>query len=84
MLTILQLYFSAHPNCVLFITHGGLLSTTETTYFAKPIIGIPAFADQFINVDRAVAKGFAKRVDLSYNMADELGVAINEMLQNPS
>ncbi|KAL0818834.1 hypothetical protein ABMA28_008154 [Loxostege sticticalis] len=74
----------AHPNCVLFITHGGLLSTTETTYFAKPIIGIPAFADQFINVDRAVAKGFAKRVDLSYNMADELGVAINEMLQNPS
>ncbi|KAL0820067.1 hypothetical protein ABMA28_006012 [Loxostege sticticalis] len=73
----------AHPKCVLFITHGGHLSTTETVHFGKPIIGIPVFADQFINVDRAVAKGFAKRVDLSMTMADKLKVAINEILQDP-
>ncbi|CAG9793374.1 unnamed protein product [Diatraea saccharalis] len=74
----------AHPNCKLFITHGGLLSSTETIYFAKPIIGIPVFADQFVNVDRAVKVGIAKRVDLSFTMADELKAAIEEMLNNPS
>nr|AUC64281.1 UDP-glucuronosyltransferase [Plutella xylostella] len=74
----------AHPNTKLFITHGGLLSTTETIHFGVPIIGIPAFADQFVNVDRAVGKGFAKRVDLSYDIAQELKGAIEELLTNPS
>ncbi|KAM3962072.1 UDP-glucosyltransferase 2-like [Aphomia sociella] len=74
----------AHPNCVLFITHGGLLSTTETVHFGKPMIGIPVFADQFINVQRMVAKGFAKKVDISYSLADELKIAIIDILQDPS
>ncbi|XP_038207504.1 UDP-glycosyltransferase UGT5-like [Zerene cesonia] len=73
----------AHRNCVLFITHGGQLSTTEAVYFGKPIIAIPVFADQFINAERAVQKGFAKRVDLSYTMADDIKVAIGEILNDP-
>ncbi|XP_049885642.1 UDP-glucosyltransferase 2-like [Pectinophora gossypiella] len=73
----------AHPNCILFITHGGLLSTTETVHFGVPIIGIPVFADQFLNVDEAVHRGFAKRVDLSYTMADDLKLAIDDILTNP-
>ncbi|CAH2095522.1 unnamed protein product [Euphydryas editha] len=72
-----------HPNCIVFITHGGLLSTTETIHFAKPIIGIPVFGDQFSNIDRAVAKGFAKRVDLSYTMADGIKNAIDDILEDP-
>ncbi|XP_013189936.2 UDP-glycosyltransferase UGT5 isoform X2 [Amyelois transitella] len=72
----------AHPNCILFITHGGLLSTTEAVHFGKPIIGIPVFGDQFNNVDRAVKKGFAMRVDLAYNMKDKLKAAINEFLRD--
>ncbi|KAL0868321.1 hypothetical protein ABMA27_007846 [Loxostege sticticalis] len=74
----------SHPNCILFVTHGGLLSTTETIHFGKPTVGIPVFADQFINVERAVKKGFGKRVDLSYTMAGDLKVAIEEVLANPS
>ncbi|CAG5038702.1 unnamed protein product [Parnassius apollo] len=73
----------AHPNCVLFITHGGLLSTTEALHFGVPIIGIPMFADQFINVNRAVAKGFAKRVDLNYETPENLKMAIEEILGTP-
>ncbi|KOB70242.1 UDP-glucosyltransferase [Operophtera brumata] len=70
----------AHPNCVLFITHGGLLSTTEAVHYGKPIIGIPVFADQFTNVQRAAEKGFGKRVELSYTMDAELKVQIDEIL----
>ncbi|XP_059051819.1 UDP-glucosyltransferase 2-like [Achroia grisella] len=73
----------AHPNCILFITHGGLLSTTEAVHFGKPIIGIPVFGDQFTNIERAVNKGFAVKVPLSYTMVDELKVAIETVLSNP-
>ncbi|XP_075984941.1 uncharacterized protein LOC142982365 [Anticarsia gemmatalis] len=73
----------AHPKTVVFITHGGLLSTTETIHFGKPIIGIPVFADQFINVVRAVHRGYAVEVELSYTMADKLKAAIEEVTSNP-
>ncbi|CAK1594070.1 unnamed protein product [Parnassius mnemosyne] len=73
----------AHPNCVLFITHGGFLSSTETIHFGVPIIGIPVYGDQFNNINRAVAKGYAKRVDLTYSLADDLKVAIDDILSDP-
>lgn len=65
---------------MLFISHGGLLSTTEAIHYAVPIIGIPVFGDQFNNVDRAVKKGFGKLVKLSYTMADDLENAINAIV----
>ncbi|XP_028166364.1 UDP-glucuronosyltransferase 2B15-like [Ostrinia furnacalis] len=74
----------SHPNCILFITHGGLLSYTEAVHFGKPTVGIPVFADQFLNVERIGKKGLGKRVDLSYTMADDLKIAINDVLSNPS
>ncbi|XP_059051970.1 UDP-glucosyltransferase 2-like [Achroia grisella] len=73
----------AHPNCILFITHGGLLSTTETVHFGKPIIGIPVFGDQFVNIERAVSRGFAIKVPLSYTMLDKFKAAIDEAISNP-
>ncbi|XP_028025309.1 UDP-glucuronosyltransferase 2B7-like [Bombyx mandarina] len=73
----------AHPNCVLFITHGGLLSTIESIHFVVPIIAIPVFGDQFINVEWSVRKGFGKRVDLSYTLAEDLKAAIEEVFANP-
>ncbi|XP_013189975.2 UDP-glucosyltransferase 2 [Amyelois transitella] len=72
----------AHPNCIIFITHGGLLSTTEAVHFGKPIIGIPVFGDQFNNIDRAVKKGFALRVDLAYDMKEHLRDAIDVLLHD--
>ncbi|XP_046972359.1 UDP-glucosyltransferase 2-like [Vanessa cardui] len=73
----------AHEKCILFITHGGLLSTTESIHFGVPTLGIPVFGDQFINVARGVKKGYAKKVDLSYTMAKDLKVAIQEMINDP-
>ncbi|RVE44215.1 hypothetical protein evm_011114 [Chilo suppressalis] len=69
-----------HSKCVLFITHGGLLSTTEATKSGVPIIGIPMFADQFINIDRAVRRGFAKKVTLDYNCPNNLKTAIEDIV----
>ncbi|RVE44214.1 hypothetical protein evm_011113 [Chilo suppressalis] len=69
----------AHPNCFLFITHGGLLSLTEAIHFGVPVIGVPMFADQFSNIDRAVGKGFAKRVDLDWDFVTNVKNAIDDM-----
>lgn len=79
---IVTVLFLAHPNVVLFITHGGLLSMTESIHFGIPIIAIPIFGDQFMNAERAVKKGFAKKVDLNLLMADNLKEAIKDMLRN--
>ncbi|CAG9769432.1 unnamed protein product [Ceutorhynchus assimilis] len=75
----------AHPSIKLFITHGGLLSTTETIYHGVPVLAIPVFGDQDSNADRAVASGFGLK--LSYNdpnfTEQSLAEKINELLRNP-
>jgi UDP:flavonoid glycosyltransferase YjiC (YdhE family) len=38
----------AHDNVKLFVTHGGLLSCTESILRGKPIVGIPVFGDQTV------------------------------------
>nr|XP_021191136.2 UDP-glucosyltransferase 2 [Helicoverpa armigera]XP_021191137.2 UDP-glucosyltransferase 2 [Helicoverpa armigera]WRX06273.1 UGT40F2 [Helicoverpa armigera] len=72
----------AHPNLVLFVTHGGLLSITEAVHFGVPLIAIPVFADQYLNANRIEKKGFAIKVDLSRTMDKDLKVALNEVLGN--
>ncbi|KAL1491840.1 hypothetical protein ABEB36_012375 [Hypothenemus hampei] len=75
----------AHPNIKLFITHGGLLSTTETIYHGIPILAIPVVGDQSANADRAVADGYGLK--LSYASPDfneeNFEKLLNEMLHNP-
>lgn len=39
----------AHKNVKLFVTHGGLLSCTESILRGKPIVGIPIFGDQMVS-----------------------------------
>lgn len=71
----------AHPNVKLFITHGGLLSTTESIYFGKPIVGIPIFGDQQLNMKRAALSGYGVALDFRANFTDaSLSWAINEVL----
>ncbi|XP_028025330.1 UDP-glucuronosyltransferase 2B2-like [Bombyx mandarina] len=72
----------AHPNCILFITHGGLLSTTETLHYGVPIIGIPIFGDQAMNVKKAVHKGIGLEVKFGSDTPKNLKAAINEVLSN--
>lgn len=73
----------AHPNVKLFITHGGLLSTTETVYHGKPILAIPIFGDQRMNAHQAVNNGFAISLNYRGLKEEELTNALNELLYNP-
>ncbi|XP_037930368.1 UDP-glycosyltransferase UGT5-like [Teleopsis dalmanni] len=49
----------AHPNTKLFITHGGLFSTQEGVHHAVPMLGIPFYCDQHLNMNKAVKNGYA-------------------------
>ncbi|CAG5053486.1 unnamed protein product [Parnassius apollo] len=73
----------AHPNCVLFITHGGLLSITEAVHFGVPFIGIPFYFDQHFNVGNSVSRGIAKKVTFTENVAENIKEAIQDILNNP-
>ena len=73
----------AHPNVKLFITHGGLLSTEEAIFNGVPMVGIPVFADQRINMARAKSNGVASVVSFSKLSEETLFEAVNETLNNP-
>ncbi|KAF5299930.1 hypothetical protein FQR65_LT19424 [Abscondita terminalis] len=71
-----------HPNIRLFITHGGLLSVTEAIHFGVPIIGIPIFADQKLNVKLAEDSGFAISLEYALLNKNVIKDAIERILTN--
>ncbi|XP_059480683.1 UDP-glucosyltransferase 2-like [Neocloeon triangulifer] len=62
----------AHPNLKAFITHGGLLSTQEATYHGVPLVGIPFFGDQKLNIAKSSRLGYA--VGLDFQTLDKQSV----------
>lgn len=73
----------AHPNTILFVTHAGLLSTQESVWHAVPMLGLPVFGDQFLNIQRMVDIGIAERVDLKNIKPDDLVNGILKICENP-
>ncbi|XP_049767214.1 UDP-glycosyltransferase UGT5-like [Schistocerca cancellata] len=74
----------AHKNLKVFITHGGLLSTFEAVYHGVPVVGVPVFGDQELNMIRAEEKGYALRLQFNNLTAESFFWAITEVLHNPS
>lgn len=73
----------AHPKVKLFITHGGLLSTIESIHHGKPVLGLPFFYDQFLNVRRATQAGFGLGLDHTTMTQQELKKTIEILLKEP-
>uniref|UniRef100_A0A1L8E195 UDP-glucuronosyltransferase n=1 Tax=Nyssomyia neivai TaxID=330878 RepID=A0A1L8E195_9DIPT len=72
----------AHPKVRLFITHGGILSTMEAIYHGVPVLGIPIFGDQAMNMAKAETAGYGKVLKFTNLTEDSVLLAINEMLTN--
>ncbi|XP_012258373.2 UDP-glycosyltransferase UGT5-like isoform X2 [Athalia rosae] len=73
----------AHPNVKLFITHGGISSTMETVHHGVPVVGIPLFGDQKLNINLARAKGFAEKLDFSTMTEDDIYNTISKVANDP-
>lgn len=72
----------AHKNVKLFITHGGLLGTTEAVYHGVPLMGIPMFADQKMNMISFQQSGLGLMLEYS-NLTDAtFKNVLDEMLEN--
>jgi len=76
-------FFLAHPNLKLFITHGGLLSTTEAVHRGVLIVGIPIFGDQPVNMKQVENAGFGKSVDIDKITFESFYSVISEVVNNP-
>ena len=74
----------AQPKVRAFITHCGLMSTQEATYHGVPMIGIPIYVDQHLNLHRTVQVGAGVKLDLATLTTGSIVAALREVLQNAS
>uniref|UniRef100_A0A6P4E8N8 UDP-glucuronosyltransferase n=1 Tax=Drosophila rhopaloa TaxID=1041015 RepID=A0A6P4E8N8_DRORH len=54
-----------HPKVKGFISHGGLLGTTEAVHCGVPMLVTPFYGDQFLNAGAMKQRGFGVIVDFS-------------------
>ncbi|PNF35836.1 UDP-glucuronosyltransferase 2B1 [Cryptotermes secundus] len=73
-----------HPNVRVFVSHGGLLGTIETVYAGVPMVGIPMFADQPMNIKAIV--DFKMGVSINYKDISKENIlkAVRTVLDEPS
>ena len=65
-----------------FITHGGLLSTEEAVFHGVPLIGIPMFSDQDLNMKQAGLAGYSLTMEFGDIAGDILLNKINQILND--
>ena len=42
-------YFSGHPKMRVFMTHAGLLGSSEAAFCGVPVVATPMYGDQYLN-----------------------------------
>ncbi|XP_073955954.1 UDP-glucosyltransferase 2-like isoform X1 [Choristoneura fumiferana] len=72
----------AHHNVKLFIGHGGLLGLQETISAGVPILGVPVFGDQYLNILDTVRKGHGEILYYKEINENTLRTKINKMLKD--
>ncbi|XP_073973012.1 UDP-glycosyltransferase UGT4-like [Rhodnius prolixus] len=74
----------AHPNCKLFITHGGLHGLMEAVYHAMPMVVLPFMADQIFNAKFVETVGIGVSLNKQTITDVQLLQAVDTVLHNPS
>lgn len=67
----------------LFISHGGLLGTTEAVYEGVPILGIPIFGDQRTNVRAIESNGAGELLDYNDITKEVVLEKIQRIINDP-
>lgn len=77
-----QIDILCHRNVKVFMSHGGLMGTSEGVYCQKPTIVTPIYGDQFLNAAALEARGMG--IILHYNQLskDSIVDAVQRIL-NP-
>lgn len=66
-----------------FVTHGGLLGTIEAVYAGVPMVGIPMFGDQPMNIRAIVDGKIGVSVDYKDISKGNILKAIRTVLDEP-
>ncbi|XP_031633897.1 UDP-glucuronosyltransferase 2B16-like [Contarinia nasturtii] len=74
----------AHPNVVLFISHGGSFGTSESLYHGVPLLIIPFFGDQHRNAHRIATVGNGNFLIFNELTTDTLSATLTQILTSDS
>ncbi|MEV0384979.1 macrolide family glycosyltransferase [Nonomuraea sp. NPDC050643] len=66
-----------------FVTHAGMGGCGEGLLAGVPMIAVPQAAEQFLNADRLVELGVARRIDTADATAEALRAALSELVADP-
>lgn len=66
-----------------FVTHAGMGGSSEGLYTGVPMIAVPQAAEQFLNADRLVELGVARRIDTAEATAETLRSALTKLVADP-
>ncbi|KAB7504249.1 UDP-glucuronosyltransferase [Armadillidium nasatum] len=72
----------AHPKIRLFITHGGLSSLREASYFGVPVLGMPVFGDQMANIAEVIAENWGNELKWAELTEQTFRSAILDTMEN--
>ncbi|MFJ2707019.1 macrolide family glycosyltransferase [Streptomyces sp. NPDC087428] len=67
-----------------FVTHAGMGGSAEGLFTGVPMIAVPQGAEQFMNADRLVELGVARRIDTEHATAEALRTALTELVDDPA
>ncbi|MFJ9389224.1 macrolide family glycosyltransferase [Nocardioides sp. NPDC101246] len=66
-----------------FVTHAGMGGSSEGLMAGVPMVAVPQAVDQFMNADRLVELGVARRIDAEDVTAAALRTSLEELLADP-
>jgi UDP:flavonoid glycosyltransferase YjiC (YdhE family) len=72
------------PHCDLVLSHAGSGSVIGSLAFGLPSVLLPMGADQPNNADRCVDLGVARVLNAYSSTAEEIGLAVTSVLEDPS